>query len=517
MPSLLFLVLAAILGAARPLQASPDVVVTTKSSPKEAPISPLLLGGQFEYFSAPIKQRMTSAGLLDSWRGAHLRLMRYPGGTVCDHYVWDNPAGSYFDIPGANANSIVSPAQFIQLCRSVGAEPIFQVNMNCKGGNNDNRINPTSTDDINMGAKWAAGWVRQANIVNGWHVKYWELGNEVWIWLHPDEYARAVAAYSDAMRAVDPRIKILACGLGGKVGPFKDSWLNFPNDPNWVARNATSNEPASWNKALFTIAAGKFDYICPHLYLGGKTGESPRDVYLDTTKRIWESEALNGQYDILKSSKTPVKLAITEWACNHNRSVPGTGQVKFPLYYYSLANGLNTAHYFGMIVKGGVADLAVMHSLSDMQTLYFWPTKELAEIPLDHGPALAFELWGQHLGKKRLATTVSGAPTLSIEGQTYPGVFVFGSQDEKNVYLMAVNLDSDASHKFSWRPARTSLASTGEISIVAGPALNSDNWTSWGKPDALLYIDKRSITLSSGAINFELPAHSMAGLTMPKE
>ena len=82
-----------------------------------------------------------------------------------------------------------------------------------------NRINPNNIEMIRQGAQRAAEWVRDANIKNKWDVKYWDIGNEVWIWLFPEEYARFVVEYSKAMKAVDPTIKIIAgyegiiCGL----------------------------------------------------------------------------------------------------------------------------------------------------------------------------------------------------------------------------------------------------------------------------------------------------------------
>ncbi|MDR3709020.1 MAG: hypothetical protein P4L33_12035 [Capsulimonadaceae bacterium] len=497
-------------------KATPQVVITTRSDARAATISPLLAGSQFNFFATPIKQRLNSPGLLDSWRDAHIELLRYPGGTWGDHYVWDHPDLSYFAVPYANAKTIITPEEFVRTCRAIGAEPIFQVNMACTGHSIDHRVNPTKIDDIREGAQWAAGWVREANIKNGWHVKYWELGNEVWIWLRPDEYARAVAVYSDAMRAVDPSIKIIACGLSSKAGPFNASWLAFPGDPNWKPRTANSNEPDAWNKALFSIASGKFDYLAPHPYVDYKGGDAPRDVYLGTVKQVWENAPLEGQAEILKASGTRVKLAITEWSCNFSRCVSAKGGLYPPLYFYTLGNGINVAHYLGRIIDGGQADLAVLHSLDEIQTLYYWPKKELAKTPLDHGPSLALALWGNHLGSRRLVQSVAGSPDLTIDGKAYPGVFLYASEAPKFIYLMAINLDPDASRTFVWRHEGARLAKDGELSLVTGPALDSDNWASWDQPTALLHIDKRSITQSKGMVEFSLPPFSMAGVTLTK-
>src|SRR5436190_1896173 len=67
-----------------------------------------------------------------------------------------------------------------------------------------------------------AAWVRYANVTKGYGAKYWEIGNEIYGNGHygadweadshpaktPVEYANNVVAYADAMKAVDPSVKI---------------------------------------------------------------------------------------------------------------------------------------------------------------------------------------------------------------------------------------------------------------------------------------------------------------------
>ena len=62
--------------------------------------------------------------------------------------------------------------------------------------------------------EFAAAWVRYANKVKKYGVKYWEIGNENWNNDNgtPEEMARMVTALSHAMKAVDPTTKIGASG-----------------------------------------------------------------------------------------------------------------------------------------------------------------------------------------------------------------------------------------------------------------------------------------------------------------
>jgi alpha-L-arabinofuranosidase len=84
------------------------------------------------------------------------------------------------------------------------------------------------------GAEAAADWVAYCNLPAGshpmadlrlkhgykepFHVKYWELDNEVSRWFEAKDYAWAAVVYSKAMKAVDPSINIGLVSYGGRWG-----------------------------------------------------------------------------------------------------------------------------------------------------------------------------------------------------------------------------------------------------------------------------------------------------------
>jgi hypothetical protein len=70
---------------------------------------------------------------------------------------------------------------------------------------------------VNMGTgtpQEAAAWVHYANIVKGYGIKYWQIGNEMegsWEWggpLNTRDYVRRYVRFYEAMKAVDPSIVI---------------------------------------------------------------------------------------------------------------------------------------------------------------------------------------------------------------------------------------------------------------------------------------------------------------------
>lgn len=513
---------------------APAAEITFAQSSNPVSINRMLLGSQFTYFDVPVFQRLENESLLKTWKEIPLGSLRYPGGTWGDHYLWDNPSGGYF--AAGSASTIVTPERFIRACRTLGCEPILQVNTGSKGGDNNNRINPTKLADIQAGARNAANWVREANLKNKWNVKYWEIGNEVWIWMTPEEYARFVVEYSKAMKAVDPSIKIIACGLSGVVGPFNITWLKFKDDPDWVPRTALTNNPEDWNRALFTGAKDAFDYYAPHPYLTPKDYDASKmsnkqiaqavssnsvPHYLATVAAVWECAALKEQQELAAKYKSTARLAVTEWNCNNGLSVSGSSSWGDKLYFYSLGNGLNNAHYFGRILEGaGVTDIATLHSLEEIQTFYYWPRKQMVQAaPIQSPTYLAMKVWGQHLGKLMLNGTVKHMPELKIGGKVYPTLFAYGSEDESAVYVVAINLDQATEHELVIRlQDMPGMESTAAGMWMTGAGIDANNFASFNNENPpAVKLSSAVVSGDQGKWAVKMPAHSMVGLTIRKK
>ena len=135
-----------------PITASSENITVTTSAGNNQPIK-LVSGGQFDYFAPPIRARLLNKDLLQSWKSVPVKMLRYPGGTWCDHYLWNNPSAGHFAV--GDAKSIVTPEQFIATCRAIDAEPIFQVNV-MSVDHTANRINPNDINSIKKGAQRAA-------------------------------------------------------------------------------------------------------------------------------------------------------------------------------------------------------------------------------------------------------------------------------------------------------------------------------------------------------------------------
>src|SRR5205823_13417226 len=178
--------------------------------------------------------------------------IRWPGGNVAQDYHWMWGIGprdrrtTWVNLSWANElePSDFGTDEFVRLCENLGSQPSITVNVEGRGATVDEAA--AWVEYANGAATSKYGAMRAANgHPNPFGVKFWEIGNEIWgNWVrgHSDAetYARNYNRYAQAMRAVDPSIKLIAVG---------------DNDMNW-------------NRTVLREAGRNIDYLAIHHYYG---------------------------------------------------------------------------------------------------------------------------------------------------------------------------------------------------------------------------------------------------------
>ncbi|MEV1004283.1 cellulose binding domain-containing protein [Nonomuraea sp. NPDC050202] len=270
----------------------------------------------------------------DLLKDAGMKLLRYPGGSYSDIYHWaDHTAPGGYVAPNTDFDT------FMRGVRRTGAQPMVTANYG------------TGT------AEEAAAWVRHANITKGYGVKYWEIGNENYGNGHygtaweaddhadksPNEYARHVVAYADAMKAVDPTIKI------GAV-------LTTP--ANWPDAIVAEGDSGSWNQVVLSAAGSKIDFVILHWYPGAldRTGHIPDMIQL-TREQI-------ARYAGPGSER--IGIAMTEFntgsSSNGTNTQPGA-LAAADAYATLLANGVFTVDWWN--VHNGIGAVTQVEGHTD--------------------------------------------------------------------------------------------------------------------------------------------------------
>lgn len=187
---------------------------------------------------------------------------RYPGGEKSDSYLWsvapfeqsqptlsrtginEWPSGDR-TLMNADGSFVRTPLDFdafMVAARANGIEPVLVVDFDASfNAATEGGTAPTQQLLLDT----AVAWVKYANITKGYGVKYWEIGNESYQGSFngsptAQQYADGVKLFAQAMKAIDPSIKIGVNGgndawwatVIGQTSPYID-FLIVHNYPAW--------------------------------------------------------------------------------------------------------------------------------------------------------------------------------------------------------------------------------------------------------------------------------------------
>lgn len=237
-------------------------------------------------------------------------LVRYPGGNFASGYHWEDGIGPLNQRPArydqawkSEESNRVGTDEFMAFCQRTGAQPFLVVN--------------DATGSPEEAARWVAycnegpdGAQGQRRAANGhsepYDVRLWGVGNEVWgPWqighTSAAEYAARIRPIIEAMRSVDPNIKIVA--VGNSV--LTDS----PDDPGRL-----------WNEVVLNQAGDLFQYLSFHLYQPGQSGWQENVDEGDLWRTVCAApltaeKAVQRLTEQIKRSAAGkgIKIALDEW------------------------------------------------------------------------------------------------------------------------------------------------------------------------------------------------------------
>ncbi len=190
------------------------------------------------------------------------------GGSELEYFEWERALGNWDQREvspnqawgGVNEN-FIGVEEFVQLCRYIGAEPLVCIRWT--GKTPEDAAAEVEYFNGSPNTKWGAARARNGHR-DPYSVKYWQIGNEI----DADGYDSSLKPFADAIRRVDPRVKLLS---------------SFPD-----SRTLRSD-------------GGTLDYLCPHDYSIGDLADNQKEF--DDLQKMIEHDA-NGRN---------VRVAVTEW------------------------------------------------------------------------------------------------------------------------------------------------------------------------------------------------------------
>jgi alpha-N-arabinofuranosidase len=421
-------------------------------------------------------------------RELHPAFIRWPGGNVAQDYHWEWGIGARDQRPvwvNAAWRNELEPSdfgtdEFVLFARRVGAEPSITVNVEGHGATADEAA--AWVEYCNGSPQSKYGAMRAKNgTTPPFHVQYWEIGNEIWgDWVrgHSDAttYANNLNRYVEKMKAVDPKIKVVATG-----------------DNN-----------LEWNRTVLTIAGRNIDYLSVHHYYGD--AESKGDIN-NLRARPMHYEQFYRQMQQMIRELVPgrqIKLAVNEW----NTTFP-------PPRQHSMESALYAARLMNVFERTG--DVVQMSAVSDLVNGWTGGVIQASRHGIFVTPTyLVNALYASHLGSDRLLSTLQG-PTFdsTLEGQAVPTIdaVVSRSADGKRIFIKAVNTDPANSIMTKVSLTGTTVARPGKIETLSSEDLLAAN--DFSHPDAV-HVTASQIEVGP-SFTVALPSHSVSVITLEVE
>ena len=377
------------------------------------------------------------------------------GGTTIESLEWEKTLGNWdsrapFEDPpwGGLQENFVGVEEFIQLVQNIGAEPLLCIRWT--GKTPQDAADEVEYFNGSAGSQWGKLRARNGHTAP-YHVKYWQIGNEV----SGPEYDASLKAFAEAMRQVDPSIKILS---------------SFPSADT------------------LRFADGKIDYLSPHHYsIGDLSG---------TEQNLKELKA-----EIARdTNRRDVRVAVTEW----NTTGGEFGLTRGMLM--TLGNALSVSRYQNLLHRySDLVEIANRSNLVDsfgsgvIQTgpgwLYFTPSY------------YAQQLYQRAAGSFPLKTASSSSASFYLQE---PDLDATLSADHKTLRIYAVNSTPDQRSIALRLDSQLGVVHTAKVFILTDSTSTPDSEATNSRDDpSRIHVTVRDSRIEGSKFTYEFHPFSL--------
>jgi len=245
-------------------------------------------------------------------------IVRYPGGNFVSGYRWEDGIGPNENRPRrldlawrTVETNQVGVDEFTTWCRSADVEPMMAVNLGTRGTQEAADL----LEYCNHSEGTALSDLRRSNGAKEPHdILVWCLGNELdgpWQVGHKtaDEYGRLAAETARAMRMVDPRIELVACGSSHSAMP------TF----------------ASWEATVLEHCYDLVDYVSLHSYYEPHDGDVGSFLAsgVDLDRAIDAIVATADHVGARLGSRKRLRLSVDEWNVWYQQNFDGQDELEY--------------------------------------------------------------------------------------------------------------------------------------------------------------------------------------------
>jgi alpha-N-arabinofuranosidase len=402
-----------------PVSPSKDLVCKVFAQRVLGTIDPRIYGTNLEWFNEAGGLASSNKALVQHIenlaREQGVTVYRFPGGILADYYHWPDGIGPIMRRPirkhptdqDRSANLFGTP-EFLKFLQRVRGEPLITVN--------------AGTGNAKEAAEWVA-YINSPNhpdrirdgISNSIRANLWEVGNELYlpgnpteekITVSPEVYAARFNEFAAAMKAVDPKIELMAIAVAkSHIGP----WTEFPD----------------WTEKVLGLSAKNMDYVAVHNAYFPMLYRVKQPRVEDVYPALWAApeavgrslDALEGLLEKYEGNDKKINIAITEWGPLY--SLP-RADVHWFDHVKTLGSGIFVARTLQVFMEHPRVKVANYFKLADRSFMGWVGYDGVPKVPY-----WVFQLYARHFGDQRVA--------VNLDSPVYNSVQVGATAAEANV------------------------------------------------------------------------------------
>ena len=240
-------------------------------------------------------------------------MYRFPGGNFLSAHEWRDAIGDpdrrpprWDHVWAALQPNDVGTDEFLTMCELLGVDAFISVN----AGFGDAHSAAQLVEYVNGAADTPMGKLRAANgHAAPYNVKWWGIGNEMYgTWqfgyMPPRQFVIKHNMFAEAMRAVDPSIKLVGSGAS-----LYQMHADSRDRPRVASPPYAYDGPFDWSGNLLRRAWQNMDYISEHIY--GPYGMNAQ--YYDAASKQWVRDTVAPIQDRLRRIPDRALGAYEEW------------------------------------------------------------------------------------------------------------------------------------------------------------------------------------------------------------
>jgi alpha-L-arabinofuranosidase len=464
--------------------------------------------------------------LIDQMRKINPSVIRFPGGCFADSYDWKDgigpadkrPRRTNFWAEGEKADAPSSHKydpnhfgtnEFVQFCKSVGAEPYLAANVRSLPAEDFYRWveycnSPTGSTTL-AEARAATGAPEPFN------VRYWGIGNESWGCggnFTPQEYAVEYRRYATWVPQFGQKLSFIASG---------------PNDDNW-----------NWTRGFFEeiLRKGREQLrsiygIALHYYTWNLSRGATRDWVkgkgdalqfdaVDWYELMREGDVMEslikGHWQIMAEAdpEHAVKLVVDEWGPWYrpgSEATPGDQLEQMPTLRDAVLSGLTLDIFNRHPEKVAMANCAQL--INCLNSLYLAHEERFCVTPVGH----VFAMYAAHQGGLGLRTIFSG-PNVNYDRDGKPASFWglngSASLQGKTLILTVVNPDVK-SHREAEIAVRGTIMQSGSVTTLTHSDIHAHNTF---EQRGAVTPQTRTLEKSGRTLTYTFPPASVSRFTL---